>query len=75
VECDLACGLAIAHRLQEQISHSRLLAENTEISYSISIGLCECRDNESFDSTYRRADKALYLAKLAGRNSVISLEQ
>jgi len=39
---------------------------------TISLGVCEIRDKESFESVFRRCDQALYRAKDKGRNRVES---
>ncbi|NLK60158.1 MAG: GGDEF domain-containing protein [Treponema sp.] len=39
---------------------------------TISLGVCEIRDKESFESVFRRCDQALYRAKYKGRNRVES---
>lgn len=42
-----------------------------DISLSTSIGVASFHDGETADDTFRRADKALYNAKLGGRNRVV----
>jgi diguanylate cyclase (GGDEF)-like protein len=41
-------------------------------TYSISLGVATLQEGESFPALMRRADSALYDAKAAGRNTVIS---
>lgn len=63
--------LESASRLAEQL---RTLVEVNELapgsSVTISLGVAELQDGESFDSWLQRADDALYQAKRAGRNTI-----
>jgi len=60
-----------ASRLAEQL---RTLVEVNELvpdrAVTISLGVAELRGGESYESWMRRADKALYEAKSAGRNTL-----
>lgn len=60
-----------ASRLAEQL---RTLVEVNELipgqAVTISLGIAELRDGESFDDWLYRADDALYRAKRAGRNTI-----
>jgi PleD family two-component response regulator len=40
------------------------------VSITVSIGLAEWRENSNTDELYRRADRALYRSKSAGRNRI-----
>ena len=44
------------------------------IDLTASIGVASCRGAESADDTFRRADKALYAAKTAGRNRIVTAD-
>lgn len=60
-------GEEIANKLREQI----MLEEFSPVkALSFSAGVATFNVGESFDELIARADKALYLAKNAGRNCV-----
>jgi diguanylate cyclase (GGDEF)-like protein len=44
-------------------------------SVTCSFGVSTCREGDSIDSLLKRADMALYQAKLGGRNRVVSADQ
>lgn len=56
-------AIRIAEKLRQQV-------ENLPLGVTISCGLAGCRSGESMDGLIKRADKALYAAKHAGRNLV-----
>ena len=65
-----------AHRLRDFFKGQKVTINNREISFSISMGLCQVlpTDNSYRDIT-TRADKALYLAKKSGRNKLVIQDQ
>ncbi len=76
-EIDLAAAQAVAERLRQVASEMRVPIEDGEyLSLTISIGAaCLCSGDQSLDDVVRRADRALYAAKAAGRNRVIVSNQ
>ncbi|MFB2551751.1 GGDEF domain-containing protein [Ensifer soli] len=58
--------------LRLEIAKTRVLADDEEISITISIGLALIAARESFDNYLNAADQFLYMAKSAGRNCVMS---
>lgn len=48
---------------------------NVKKRISISIGICEASDDDSYDIIYKKADHALYEAKLSGRNQYVVYEE
>ncbi|MBU3936395.1 MAG: GGDEF domain-containing protein, partial [Proteobacteria bacterium] len=56
-------AISIAEKLRQQV-------ENLPLGVTISCGLAGCLPGESMDGLIKRADKALYAAKHAGRNLV-----
>jgi diguanylate cyclase len=71
VGCALQEAFIVSERLREKVANHNIFANGQDISIKISIGVAELsEDEESWDSILNRADKALYLAKNAGRNRV-----
>lgn len=66
-------ALAHAERLRERISALDLSDCGQTAPVTVSIGLAEYRPGESTMQTLARSDAALYEAKQAGRNRVVSL--
>lgn len=56
----------LAERLREAVQEHDF--ENLKIA--ISLGICEYRSGDSYESIYKRVDDALYRAKKSGRNRV-----
>ncbi|WP_420404095.1 PleD family two-component system response regulator [Nisaea sp.] len=66
---------AVAERLRKRVADTVVAVESTDgpISVKISIGLTMRRDEDlAVEDLIRRADKALYGAKAAGRNRVVA---
>lgn len=60
-----------SHRIQTRIAEASLRVNNHIITYTISIGITEIREDDSDpDAILERADRALYQAKRLGRNRV-----
>lgn len=71
-QTSLEQGKIFAERIRSsirEISIDELLEPIT-----MSLGITELKDNESFDSFFKRVDMALYKAKNSGRNKVCSLD-
>ncbi len=67
-ETDGDGALNTAERLRGKISRTVVENEAGKISTTISIGIARKKEGERPDSLLKRADKALYAAKEAGRN-------
>ncbi|OAN48672.1 hypothetical protein A6A04_20050 [Paramagnetospirillum marisnigri] len=66
-------GLMIASLLAERIRKATLTYAFPVAGHiTVSIGVAECRDDEAWEAWLCRSDAALYAAKEAGRNRVIS---
>lgn len=64
-----------AERLRKTIAELRIdLPDGTMLQIGVSIGISHRGRNENIDQAISRADNALYAAKSAGRNRVISAE-
>jgi diguanylate cyclase (GGDEF)-like protein len=70
-EANLRHCEAFADELRKRIGAIRIETEAKTIAPTISIGIARSTDVEGFSELYARADKALYVAKAAGRNRVV----
>ena len=71
---DAAQGLA--ERLRERISHIVVIADDYQVSVTVSIGVAAWRDGEAtWGRLLERADVALYRAKAEGRDRVVVCER
>ena len=72
---DLATCKAIAERIRRSIAECQITRRSTgEIlpSITVSIGVGQFQFGEAIADLIERCDRALYLAKKAGRNRVVS---
>lgn len=63
-------AIAIVERMLNVIRFSRPLPESPDFSYTCSAGIAMCMPTDDTSELYRRADQALYAAKLSGRDRV-----
>ena len=68
----MEAGRAASLRLNTLVRATPCPSEPDPISYTVSIGMAERHPGENADAVMRRADRALYDAKLMGRNCVSS---
>jgi diguanylate cyclase (GGDEF)-like protein len=71
---DLAGGQEVAERMRRDIMALRIPADGKALTLTSSFGVSEWRRGESLDEMLRRADMALYSAKAAGRNQVMTAD-
>jgi two-component system, cell cycle response regulator len=71
---DLAGGKYVAERMRQEVMTLRLPADGKIVTLTASFGVSEWVAGESVDETLRRADMALYSAKAAGRNRVVTTD-
>ncbi|NDV20778.1 diguanylate cyclase [Pseudodesulfovibrio sp. JC047] len=65
----IIAGEKTAERLRKRIEQERVETHGAIITYTVSIGITEIRDDdESIENLLKRADDALYKAKNSGRN-------
>ncbi len=62
----------VAQKLRELISNWRFTAGETELAITMSFGVATFAEQDSQETLFERADKALYSAKQNGRNCVKS---
>ncbi len=65
-------ALKLSERLREKIAGVSFHFKGTPIPVTVSCGITEFRHNDTPQSVYERADKALYQAKNDGRNRCIT---
>ncbi|MBX5298378.1 sensor domain-containing diguanylate cyclase [Rhizobium sp. NLR12b] len=63
-------ALAMVERMLTVIRFSRPLPDSPDFSYTCSAGIAGCVPTDSVSELYRRADQALYDAKMSGRDRV-----
>jgi len=60
----------VANRILELVRNNKLLFQNQQMSITLSIGLANCKADDTPFSIIDRADKALYEAKENGKNQL-----
>jgi diguanylate cyclase len=73
----LSDAVGLANQIRQSITRRRIVRRNTGDDFgtiTLSIGVACFRPGEQLIQTVRRADEALYQAKRAGRNRVVSEE-
>lgn len=63
-------AVALAEKIRIEFAS---VSYETAVSQTVSIGVTQAKD-ETADTLYNRVDKALYMAKAAGKNQVVKLE-
>ena len=66
----LADARQVAERIREEVGSNPVHVDDVTVPVTISLGATESCDNDDRKSLTRRADRALYAAKDAGRNRV-----
>lgn len=73
LDADLAAAQRVVERIRAGLASTRISAANgATFTLSVSIGVAEHRPGEAIDDMLRRADTALYEAKRAGRDRVVT---
>lgn len=64
-------ALEAAEKIRQKIGATVVKLEHSvEINLTITIGVAEFKEEESFDECVSKADRALYIGKEMGRNRV-----
>jgi diguanylate cyclase (GGDEF)-like protein len=75
-ETGITGAIEVAERLRESLDAQVPVADSrgepSIVSFTVSIGVAELREGESFTDMFQRADAALYDAKLSGRKAVMT---
>jgi diguanylate cyclase (GGDEF)-like protein len=74
IDADIATAEAVAQRMLSNIRNLRVPVDDMELSLTASIGLTQHKSDETYDATFRRADKALMTAKGSGRNRMVVID-
>jgi len=70
VQTDLEGAMSVSERIRSGVEKLQLLTDLPTERMKISIGLTMVQSDDSFKQAFKRADKALYAAKLAGKNQI-----
>lgn len=62
--------ITLAEKLRELIEQHSFVIDGKSIKVTVSIGATKVNANETFETVFKRTDKALYTAKNSGRNQV-----
>lgn len=65
---------AAVSRLQRALMQRSLVHDDVRVMVAFSAGVAMCRPQESQDQVLKRADRAMYEAKHAGKNRVVSAD-
>ena len=69
----LASAAAVANRLRQAVESQPVVVDGTPIRYTLSAGVAAMHDGiRGLDALIKQADLALYAAKAAGRNRIVS---
>ncbi|HIJ89951.1 MAG: GGDEF domain-containing protein [Desulfobulbaceae bacterium] len=72
-ETEMEGALIVAERVRRSIADLKVYTNVQIVHFTVSIGVTSFRQDDScLDDVLKRADEALYLAKNAGRNKVVS---
>ena len=70
-QTDIHGAIDVSERIRSSIDNLDLNAFGVNGQVQVSIGITLVRQGDNFLSTFKRADKALYQAKLNGKNQII----
>ncbi len=74
-ETGLSAAISVAETLRESIKNCTFQYGEETVPITISCGLAELKGKDTIDTIFKRADKALYMAKETGRNRCITEDQ
>ena len=71
LRCDLEVGRDTVERIRRKLSLTTVEAGGTSITVTMTFGLADCLEAESFDELVRIADGNLFQGKRSGKNCVV----
>ncbi len=74
IDADLSTAELVAKRMLANIREMRVSIDDMELNITASLGLTEHKPDENYDATFRRADKALLMAKNSGRDRLVVID-
>jgi len=73
-ETDIKHAVDVMKRLQRELTKKFFLHDNERLLITFSAGVAALKSDEAQDAVLARADKAMYQAKLQGKNRVVTAE-
>jgi diguanylate cyclase (GGDEF)-like protein len=70
VQTDLEGALDVGERIRSGVENLKLIGDLSTSGIEISIGMTMVRSDDCFKHAFKRADKALYSAKVDGKNRI-----
>jgi diguanylate cyclase len=67
----LKAAVEIISRVRRNLTKHYFLHENNRLLITFSAGIAECGDHETQEAVFKRADEALYRAKMSGKNLIL----
>lgn len=70
-QTDINGAIDVSERIRNSIDAMDMSADGVSRRVQVSIGITLVRQSDNFNSAFKRADKALYQAKVNGKNQII----
>jgi diguanylate cyclase len=70
-DTNLKAAVEIISRVRRNLTKHYFLHENNRLLISFSAGIAECGDHETQETVFKRADEALYRAKMSGKDLIL----
>jgi diguanylate cyclase (GGDEF)-like protein len=71
-DTDLEGGLVVAETLREGVAARTLTIGGQTVHLTLSLGVARCATGQTYNECIKAADRALYRAKVQGRNRVVA---
>lgn len=73
ITADADEALQVAERLRDRLERTRFRSQSEPVQLTLSCGITTVRGDDTPETVFERADRALYCAKNAGRNRCVAL--